>query len=147
MRFFADSNVLLALVLEAHPHHAAPRAWLDSLPPGSRLEPCRATRLSFLPLLTTEAILKSEIRTNDEALLALDEVLSDPRVGCLEQEPGRLFARWRELGGWAQPAPKRWMDAYLAAFALESDCRLVTFDRGFSAFVSSGLDLVLVPDA
>jgi predicted nucleic acid-binding protein len=44
--------------------------------------------------------------------------------------------------GHAKPSPKLWMDAYLAAFALQSGHRLVTTDRDFRQF--KGLDLFLL---
>jgi len=40
-----------------------------------------------------------------------------------------------------------WMDAYLAAFAVETGMRLVTFDRGFQKFVPLGLNLLLLGTA
>ena len=36
--------------------------------------------------------------------------------------------------------PNLWMDAYLAAFALLSEARLATYDKGFNAF--KGLDWI-----
>ena len=43
---------------------------------------------------------------------------------------------WAALSGAA--SPKLWMDAYLAAFAIESGQQLVTTDTGFRQF--KGLD-------
>ena len=39
------------------------------------------------------------------------------------------------------------MNAYLAAFAIESGMRYVTFDRGFQKFIPRGLDLLLLTSA
>lgn len=144
MDHLVDSNVLLALVLEAHPHHEAARKWAGGLALGDRLMLCRATQMSFLRLLTTEAILKAEVRTNDEALEALDLLTASSQIGFMTDEPPSLWDRWRELAVLGVAAPKRWMDAYLAAWAIQAGMTLVTFDRGFSLFEKAGLDLVLL---
>ncbi len=50
---------------------------------------------------------------------------------------------WRQLSELATASPKRWMDAYLAAFAIAAGMRLVTFDSDFGQFESMGFDLIL----
>lgn len=55
-----------------------------------------------------------------------------------------MEAKWFALARLASPAPKRWMDAYLAAFAMCAGMRFVTFDAGFEQFVPLGLDLALL---
>jgi uncharacterized protein len=144
MQRLVDSNVLLALVLEAHPHHEAARAWVERLASGDRLMLCRATQTSFLRLLTTEAILKAETRTNGEALEVLESLMASSQFGFTADEPPSLWDRWRQLAVLGVAAPKRWMDAYLAAWAIEAGMHLVTLDRGFTQFEKSGLNLVLL---
>jgi hypothetical protein len=41
-------------------------------------------------------------------------------------------------------APKLWMDAYLAAFAIAGGMRIVTLDKDFRNFESQGLNLLLL---
>lgn len=54
---------------------------------------------------------------------------------------------WMKLACLDQPAPKRWMDAYLAAFAMEGRWNLITLDQDFLSFVDHGLELrLLQPD-
>jgi predicted nucleic acid-binding protein len=53
-----------------------------------------------------------------------------------------LDRRWRQLAARDAASPKRWMDAYLAAFAQAGGYRLVTTDAAFRQF--AGLDLVLL---
>ena len=48
------------------------------------------------------------------------------------------------MSGLAEAASKRWMDAYLAAFALTGAMRLITFDQDFRQFQTAGLDLELL---
>jgi predicted nucleic acid-binding protein len=45
-----------------------------------------------------------------------------------------LEAKFREFTRERSPARERWTDAYLAAFALTSGARLVTFVKGFKRF-------------
>ncbi|MCL5098879.1 MAG: PIN domain-containing protein [Candidatus Omnitrophica bacterium] len=144
MNLLCDSNVFLALTLDTHPHHSRAVAWIETLPEGVTALFCRATQLAFLRLLTVEPILKVEVRSNEEALAALDKLQSDSRIGFMANEPAGLEARWFKLARHASPAPKRWMDAYLASFAICAKMRFVTFDRGFEQFVPLGLDLILL---
>jgi predicted nucleic acid-binding protein len=117
---------------------------MEALPEGTVAFFCRATQQAYLRLLTVEPMLKAEARSNDEALKAWKKLRTDSRVGFLANEPAGLEARWFELAGHSSLAPKRWMDAYLAAFAICARMRLVTFDRGFEQFVPLGLDLALL---
>ena len=81
--------------------------------------------------------------TNRQAIQAMREFQSDPRVGWLD-EPIGIEDRWFAAASVQSHSPKRWMDAYLAACAIQAGARLVTFDVGFKHFESDGLDLVLV---
>jgi uncharacterized protein len=102
------------------------------------------TQNSFLRLVTTEAFMKSHVLTNEQALEVLKAFLEDGRVAACIEEPIALEARWFEFAKVESPAPLRWMDAYLAAFAVENGMRYVTFDRGFRKFLPLGLDLDLL---
>jgi toxin-antitoxin system PIN domain toxin len=144
MKLLCDSNVFLALMLGTHPHHALAVRWMEALPVGATAHFCRATQQAYLRLLTVEPMLKAEVRSNEEALEAWKKLRTDSRVGFVAHEPEGLEARWFELAQHCAPAPKRWMDAYLAAFAISAKMRFVTFDGGFAQFVPAGLDLVLL---
>lgn len=56
-----------------------------------------------------------------------------------------MEALWWRLAGLEEAAPKRWMDAYLAAFAIRGSLRMITLDRDFQQFLAAGLDLDLLP--
>lgn len=72
-------------------------------------------------------------------LLALPEIQ-------LQAEPRALDETWAGFSDLGRTSPNLWTDAYLAAFAKCAGLRLVTFDKGFSAF--PGLDcLILQPGA
>lgn len=102
---------------------------------------------SFLRLVTTEALMKPHTLTNAQALELLRTLREDGRVAACLEEPLSLEKRWFELATDTIPAPLRWMDAYLASFAIERGRRHVTFDRGFQKFIPLGLDLLLLTSA
>jgi len=142
MKHLCDSNIFIALTLEAHPHHERAVQWLESSPPGVMLYFCRSTQISYLRLLTVKEWMKEHVCTNDEAVRAYNTLRSDRRFGFLADEPVNLEKQWFQYARGEQPSPKRWMDAYLAAFARAAKMSFVTFDRGFTSF--PGLDLTVL---
>lgn len=64
-------------------------------------------------------------------------------MAVVEDAPN-LMACWMKLACLDQAAPKRWMDAYLAALAITGGWRLLTLDRDFLSFENDGLDLQLL---
>ncbi len=143
MRHLCDSNVFLALAVEQHVHHARDAEWLAGLADVDTALFCRATRISFLRLLTQAVAPDFTPLTNSEAWAVLDRLLEDEATGFAE-EPDGLDAVWRRLSERNTPSPKVWMDAYLAAFAIVGGMRLVTLDKDFRKYESDGLDLLLL---
>ena len=82
--------------------------------------------------------------TNNQAIAVYRRLRQDPRVGWLD-EPEGLENKWFALASLRTPAPKRWMDAYLCAFARSVGADLVTFDRGYLQFEDTALKIVLLP--
>lgn len=144
MRHLCDSSVFVALAVSGHPHHTAACAWLEGLTGEDTAEFCRTTQNSFLRLVTTDAFMKPHTLSNKQALETLSALRNDERVATCIEEPLTLEGRWFDLATAPVPGPLRSMDAYLAAFAIESGVRYVTFDRGFQKFVPAGLDLLLL---
>lgn len=139
-----DSNVWLALALSGHDHHLAARRWLAAQATAGSLLFCRSTQLAVLRLLTTPAVLRpfgNPPLTNEEAWKVYAGFRADRRVGFAD-EPAGLERHWQEFAVRPGPSPKVWMDAYLAAFAVASGCRLVTIDAAFRQF--AGLDVTIV---
>jgi len=137
-----DHNVWLALVLPAHKHHAVARAWWEGLSVERGLF-CRSTQQGLLRLLTTQAVLQPyglPARTQAQAWEIYHRLISDPCVGFLA-EPTGVEETWEKLSSRESASPKLWMDAYLAAFAIQGECNLVTFDQAFLQFESYGLHL------
>jgi toxin-antitoxin system PIN domain toxin len=140
----ADSNVWLALALSKHVFHQPVRAWFDRLTLPETACFCRATQQSFLRLLTTSAVVAPygiPPLSNNTAWTVYADFLADKRISWAK-EPPRLESRWRKLAASKHSSPKLWMDAYLAAFALAGDFRLVTTDKAFQQF--KGLDLLVL---
>jgi toxin-antitoxin system PIN domain toxin len=127
--YFPDVNVWLALAYRGHQHHPIASGWFDKL--GTEEAGfCRFTQLAFLRLLTHPAVMRDEVKTQQEAWKAYDQLASDARVSFYsETEPERVEAALRVLTAGSRFAHQQWPDAYMAAFAAASDLTLVTFDK------------------
>lgn len=143
MKFLCDSNVFLALAVEQHAHHPLSVSWFGALAETDTVLFCRATRISFLRLLTQKIAADFVPLTNREAWAALDQLMADDATG-FEAEPRDLDLVWHQLADGDASSPKLWMDAYLAAFAITGGLRMVTLDKDFRNFESHGLDLLLL---
>ncbi len=126
---FPDINVWLALAYRGHQHHAISAAWFEPLEAEQAVF-CRFTQLGFLRLLTHAAVMRDEVKTQQEAWKAYDQLSSDARVTFYpEAQPEHVEAALRALTTTSRFAPQHWPDAYLAAFARVADLSLVTLDR------------------
>ncbi|MCU0982595.1 MAG: PIN domain-containing protein [Pirellulaceae bacterium] len=143
MKYLCDSNVFLALAVGQHAHHSLAAKWFAGLSEPDVAQFCRATRISFLRLLTQKLAPDYLPLSNLEAWLVLDRLTEDGATG-FESEPAGLDPVWRHLSETQTPSPKVWMDAYLAAFAISGGMRLVTLDKDFRNFESMGLDWLLL---
>lgn len=140
-----DTNVWLALALSGHAHHERARTWFDTVDTVGSIRFCRATQQSLLRLLTSAAVFapyQLDPLTNRQAWEAYVALASDDRVRMRTGEPAGIEATWRALASRRTASPKLWMDAYLAAFALEDGAQLVTIDKAFTQF--DGLDVLLL---
>lgn len=138
-----DSNVWVALTIDRHEHHPEALAWFNEVPDDRSACFCRMTQNSFLRLVSLKSIFHEDTMTNEHAIKVYRQFRLDPRVGWMD-EPAGLEDKWLAAASVRSPAPKRWMDAYLSAYARSSDARLVTFDSGFRQYESEGLDLALL---
>jgi toxin-antitoxin system PIN domain toxin len=146
--YLFDANAWVALALGHHLFHAQAASIFATATPDRQVCFCSATRISVPRLLTTESVFKPaglSPMTNRQALMLVDAWLASPVVGVVD-EPASVWERWREFVDLPTPSPKRWMDAHLAAFAMETGLQLVTTDGAFSSYAK--LDaLVLAPPA
>jgi toxin-antitoxin system PIN domain toxin len=140
----ADSNIWLALALTKHSFHRPVRDWFARLTPPDAVAFCRATQQSLLRLLTTAAVFAPygiSPLSNKRAWATYETIRADGRVGWAE-EPRGMDRQWQKLTNLARPSPRRWMDGYLAAFAIAGGHQLVTTDRVFRQF--KGLDVMVL---
>lgn len=140
-----DSNVWLALALSRHAHHAVACEWLEGMKAAGSVFFCRATQQTLLRLLTNAAVLGpygNPPLTNQQAWDAYEAFLADDRIAFRAQEPAGMEAHWKRFALRTTASPKLWMDAYLAAFALTCDYRMVSTDAAFKQY--DGLDLELL---
>jgi len=82
-----------------------------------------------------------DARTGKQAWEVSDRLLADGRF-AMPHEPSGIEAVMRPFSSSAAFTPKVWQDAYLAAFAMQGDFLLVTFDAGLGKF--KGLSLRLL---
>ena len=103
---------------------------MERLDKDSRFCFCRFTQISLLRLLTTEAVMSTDVLSQAGAWQVYGRWLADDRIVFIE-EPSPMEASFRALSQQKRPSPKDWADAYLASFASTAGLRLVTFDQAF----------------
>jgi predicted nucleic acid-binding protein len=88
-------------------------------------------QLGLPRLLNNPAAMKLNVLNASECWAVWSELLQDPRIHHVVDEPPDLDIVFQRFTGNRAYVPRLWTDAYLAAFALSCDATLVTFDRGF----------------
>lgn len=111
-----DVNVWIAAASDRHEHHATARQWFDSA--STPICFCRVTQMVYR------------------------QILADERVR-FEPEPPKIENAWVSLMSMSAASGSTWTDAYLAAFALEADFRLISFDRGMGRWSGLALELLI----
>ena len=136
-----DINVWLALAVEEHPHHTAAKQYWEGVqaqPTGERnLWFCRVTMLGLVRLLSQPKVMGQGVLNLVQAMALYQQFRAIPGVDLLA-EPKQCDSVLQNLvsaDSSGQPMPNRlWTDAYLAAVALSSGARLVSFDQDFHRF-------------
>ncbi len=98
----------------------------------------RITQIAVLRLQSNPAVMGVGVCDGRAAWAVMDGLFEDRRMVLLS-DPPELDQRLRESTMKIKYFPKVWSDAFLAAFALAAERRLVTFDQGFRAY--RGLDV------
>jgi toxin-antitoxin system PIN domain toxin len=128
-----DVNVLVYAHREDAPHHAAYRAWLESVVNSEQAYGMADLVLSgFLRVATHPRIFDppSEL---EQALAFVAEVRDQPN--CVPIQPGpRHWSIFEHLCRTASVKGNLVPDAYLAALAIESGSEWITTDRDYSRF-------------
>lgn len=115
-----DANVLVALVVGDHVHHAAAEAWLATQP--GAFATCPVTQGALVRLLVREGT------SAPDAVAFLGEVLRDARHRFWPDDLG-----FDQIDVAAVVGHRQVTDAYLAGLARARGGRLATFDRGLAA--------------
>ncbi len=131
MNDLLDINVWLALVDKRHIHHpAASRYWADTTVQSRAF--CRVTANGFLRLSSHASVMPNPLSPH-EAWIVYRQFLSLPII-CWLPEPAGLDDQYCVFSCAPGFVHHLWTDAYLAAFAMTSGCRLVSFDGDFKRF-------------
>ena len=137
MNDLPDINIWLALVDKRHVHHVlASNYWAD--PAVQSRGFCRITANGFLRLSTQAKVFPNPLSPH-EAWITYRQFLAIPSIRWLP-EPKKLDESYCALSCAPGFPQHLWTDAYLAAFAMGSGCRLVSFDSDFKRF--SGLNFL-----
>ena len=127
-----DINVWLALADENHQHHRRACLFWEA-ESAARLAFCRVTMLGFLRLATNKKAMNGLPFSVQQAWLSYRSFRELPEVELLV-EPSTLesiLATWTNQPNFPV---SHWTDSYLAALALSTGSRLVSFDSDFHRF-------------
>lgn len=127
-----DVNVWVALHHQKHLHHRSALEWFNGLEERTTLVFCRQSQLGLFRLLTTSAVMGNEVSTQQQCWTIYEKWIAGGRA-VMQPEPLGIDPVFRARSRVAQPAPKIWTDAYLAAFAETTGLTLVTFDKALAA--------------
>jgi uncharacterized protein len=127
-----DVNLWLALTDPNHSQHSAARRYWDEIRADS-LAFCRITMLGLLRLATSTTVMQGRPFAQGQIWGIYQTYLTMPIVLFLP-EPAELDSTFSSLTEGPDFPHRLWTDAYLAAFAITSGCRLVSFDADFSRF-------------
>jgi len=111
-----DANVLIALLVDDHVHHASAETWFAGLADG--IATCPITQGSLMRLLVREG------QTADAASSVIRGVAADPRHEFWPDDVAYTDVPTAGIVGHRQVT-----DAYLAQLARSRGCRLATFDQ------------------
>lgn len=132
MADLVDTNVWVPLSVPAHPHHLRARHYWEQ-EAGAEQAFCRVTSLALLRLLSDERVFRDNALDSEGTWHVLRRWLSTPGVFYLEEPSGldELLSHWSTELDVRGPG---WTDAYLAALAIASGTRLVSFDSDFARY-------------
>jgi uncharacterized protein len=124
-----DANVLIALVVDDHVHHASAEAWFSGRTDG--FATCPVTQGSLMRLLVRAG------QTAAAASSVLRGVADDPRHEFWPDDVAYPDVPTAGIVGHRQVT-----DAYLAQLARRRAARLATFDQALATFHADVADLV-----
>ena len=137
MGALVDVNVLVALLHARHLHSTRAVAWLASQNETHAIAICRVAQMGALRNLTHPSVMKEDVKTAAEFWRGWTKLIEDDRFSRVD-EPPKFEDAWRTVTTSLRRGHVAGTDAYLAAFALAGQHRIVSFDRGMKRF--AGVD-------
>ena len=131
MTVLLDANVLIALLVDDHVHHAPAETWFAGRAGG--FATCPVTQGSLMRLLIREG------QTAEAARAVIADVAADPRHEFWPDDVAYTDVPTAGIIGHRQVT-----DAYLAQLARRRAARLATFDHALAALHADVADLVPV---
>ncbi|MEX1116419.1 MAG: TA system VapC family ribonuclease toxin [Akkermansiaceae bacterium] len=126
-----DVNLWVAMADKRHIHHPlAQDYWSQN--GGKQFAFCSTTRQGFLRIITNAKAVVNP-KTHAEAWTVYREFRALPNIQLLP-EPTGLETHFHTLSTAPDFPHRMWTDAYLAAVAIASGSRLVSFDTDFARF-------------
>lgn len=119
MTWVLDANVLIALLVPSHVHHARVRVHIQG---ATEVATCPITQGAFVRLILREG------GTPDQALRSLISLTSSPRHTFVADDVAFHDVQMSGVIGHRQVT-----DAYLAGLARHHHMKLATLDRGLAA--------------
>jgi toxin-antitoxin system PIN domain toxin len=134
--YLLDSNVLIALSVAEHVHHASAMRWLGALSTG------QGKPVVALCPITEGALVRQLLRDDPvggiaNAMAILRAIKAWPGCTFWGDGPSYVEIDWRGVIGHRQVT-----DAYLVALASARNARLASFDRGLAALRPEVVQLV-----
>jgi toxin-antitoxin system PIN domain toxin len=139
-RCLADVNVFFPLLVEDHEHHPKAMYWFDSLEPGEA-HLCRFVQLGLVRLMGNRTVMGGKAISASAAWDLIVGLMEDERVE-FAAEPALIDTVLPKMFRYSEPTNRLVSDAYLAAFSIAAQMRLVTFDKGFEQFREIDLQLI-----
>ena len=133
MTSLVDVNVVFAILVENHAHHATAWRWWRKRDEQSVVLSL-PVRLGILRLLTNKIAMEGSPVSPQEALDAWDSFEADPRTFWLPNLERTHEIHFRRFVKGRPSSPNLWTDAWLAALAEASAISLTSFDAGFRSF-------------
>lgn len=137
-----DTNVLVYALFPAMPDHAASRALLDRAKAADANLFISPQNLIEFFAVVTDPRRVTPAKTNDEALNAVADFLSQPGLALLPV-PADLIKRWSQLIHQSSTTKKRAFDTQLVATMLGNNVlKIYTFNvADFQAFSFAGIQV------
>lgn len=134
-------NVVLPLLLPAHPAQRAAREWFTAQPDAS-VGWCLPIRLGVLRLLCDPEVMGRDALAPAQAMDVWAAHSATPQLTEISHVPVEHETHLRRLVSNRELSPNIWTDAWLASLAICHSCEMVTFDRGSQRFDGVSLRLL-----